>query len=223
MLIDSKTVVLPGNLRERTSDEIKNEPMLFNCDHGGAHWLGGKITREFLQILPDEWQHVPIVVDSRVHMLFPGWYPCIPGWHHDDVPRTRSDGQPNYGPDQCRSEHIMALVNGDICPTLFALGSSDFIEPALGDVVYEHFHRQVEGALVDKALRLEPVPSNCLVWFNDRTWHRGSKAVANGWRFFIRASRYFSPDGSPIQRGNRRTNEVRNQVQVYLDQINAGW
>lgn len=223
MLIESKMEVLPGSLSERTTEEIKNEPMLFNCDHGGASWLGGRITREFLGMLPDEWHHVPIVVDSRVHMLMPGWYPCIPGWHHDDVPRTRSDGQPNYGPGQCRSQHIMALVNGNICPTLFALGSVDFIEPARGEVVYEHFHRQVEGAIFGGALDLESAPTNCLIGFDDRTWHRGTNAVANGWRLFIRASRYFSPEGNPIARENRRTNEVRNQVQVYMDSVNAGW
>jgi len=27
------------------------------------------------------------VVDSKIHMLMPGQYPCIPNWHYDMVPR----------------------------------------------------------------------------------------------------------------------------------------
>lgn len=47
--------------------------------------------------------------------------------------------------------------------------------------------------------------------------------VKNGWRFFIRFSRYFDCDGNVIARRNPRTNELRRQVQVYLDNVNAGW
>lgn len=223
MLIDSRWETLPGRMQERDVLEVKNEPMLFNCDPQGAYSNGGPLTREFLLMLPDEWRDVPIVVDSRVHMLMPGWYPCIPGWHHDDVPRTRSDGQPNYGPGEFRSEHIMALVGGDICPTAFALGEADFIEPALGDVIYAKWHHDVQGKLWGGELVQELVPSNRLIAFDDRTWHRGSAAVYSGWRFFIRASRYYAPDGTPVPRGNPRTNEVRRQVQVYLDNVNSGW
>lgn len=223
LTVDSCWELLPGTMHERDVLEVKNEPMLFNCDLQGAFSNGGPLTHEFIFRLPDEWRDVPIVIDSRVHMLMPRWYPCVPGWHHDDVPRTRSDGQPNYGPGQFRSEHIMALVNGGACPTVFALGSAEFIEPDLGQVVYEHFHRQVEGLIRDARLREESAPSNRLIRFDDRTWHRGSAAVANGWRFFIRASRYYSPDGTPVPRGNPRTNEVRRQVQVYMDNVNLGW
>ena len=55
------------------------------------------------------------------------------------------------------------------------------------------------------------------------TWHRGTPAVANGWRFFIRASRYYNASGEPIARRNPRTNELRRQVQVYMSAENAGW
>jgi hypothetical protein len=210
-------------MQDRDVPEIKNEPMLFNCDFQGAAGQGGPLTLEFLSLLPAGWQEVPIVVDSRVHMLMPGWYPCIPGWHHDDVPRTRSDGQPNYGPGQFRSEHITALVNGDVCPTLFALGRSRFLEPPIGSVVYEQWHHEVQRRIWEGVLDQHPAPSNRLIWFDDRTWHRGQSAISNGWRFFIRASRYYGPDGNPVPRGNPRTNEVRRQVQVYLENVNAGW
>lgn len=230
MIIDSKFSVLDPKLDDDFSDEmLKNEPMLFNCDLNAALRIGGPLTHEVLEVLPRGWRDVPLVIDSRVHMLMPGWYPCIPGWHHDDVPRTRSDGQPNYEEGQNRSQHIFCLFNGDICPTAMAEGAADFKMPELGKVIYSEWHRDVEAMIIDdfrgssQRLVRSTAPSGRLIQMDDRTWHTGSRAVKNGWRFFIRISRYFDPDGKPIQRGNARTNELRRQVQVYMDNPNAGW
>lgn len=30
------------------------------------------------------------VIDIKVHMLMPGQYPCVPGWHCDFIPRDES-------------------------------------------------------------------------------------------------------------------------------------
>jgi hypothetical protein len=116
----------------------------------------------------------------------------------------------------------MLLINGEICPTRFAVGAADFIEPALNRTIYADWHHDVEREL-GRSLEEIEAPSRRLLMFDDRTWHRGAKAVAGGWRFFIRASRYYAPDGSVIARGNPRTNEIRRQVQVYLEDPNAGW
>jgi hypothetical protein len=221
MNINSRYRVLPGVLQERDANEIKNEPMLFNCDARSAAALGGALTNDFLSMLPGAWKTSDIVVDSRSHMLMPGWYPCIPGWHHDDVPRSRADGQPNYE-DELRAEHILALVGGSICPTEFALGTADFVVPELGRTIYADWDVDVDRFLREGQLLNVKAPTNRLVQFDDRTWHRGTAAVAGGWRWFIRASRYFR-DGIPVSRPNVRTNEVRNQVQVYMPTINAGW
>jgi len=223
MRINSQMETVGETLEDRTQNKIKSEPMLFNCNHDSAYRLGSEITREFLSKLPEAWKDGPMVVDSRAHMLMPGWYPCIPGWHHDDVPRTRSDGQPNYGPGQDRSEHIVALVGGDICPTEFATGTADFEEPGLGETIYSVWHRQVDLLVKNGVLKSVSAPSNRLVWFSDRTWHQGTAAVGNGWRFFIRASIYKSPTGQRIDRRNERTNETRKQVQVYLSNPFQGW
>lgn len=224
MKIDSQMHILDEEFSNSFSEaDIKNEPMLFNCDFEHAGRLGGRITQEFLNILPVSWKQGPLVIDTRVHMLMPGWFPCIPGWHHDDVPRTRADLQPNYGPGQFRSNHILMLVNGDICPTEFAVGEADLIEPPLGQIIYKEWHKQVELLLLNNVLRRVSVPSGKLVMFNDRAFHQGTKAVAGGWRYFVRASRYSTPEGVRIDRGNARTNEVRRQVQVYLENPEDGW
>lgn len=210
-------------LSTRSTDEIKNEPMLFNCDLNGAGVLGGPLTSEFISLLPDDWKRAELVIDSRTHMLMPGWYPCIPGWHHDDVPRTRADGQPNYDEGQLRSEHIMALVGGEICATEFALGAVDLVVPELGKTIYEEWDRDIELLVNNGAMKRESVPTNRLIHFDDRSFHRGTPAIAGGWRWFIRASRYFDKDGTPVARPNPRTNEIRKQSQVYMPTINAGW
>lgn len=210
---------------------IKNEPMLFNCDFSHALEMGGRLTREFLGRLPVAWQQDMTVIDSRVHMLMPGWYPCIPGWHHDDVIRNREDGQPNYLQTEYRSEHIMALWNADICPTLFAPGDQRFVIPPIGKVIYEIWHDVMEKKVADNQILTYKAPDRTLIYFNDRTWHRGTAAIANGFRFFIRASRYYRlHEGHKlgditqvITRGNERTNEIRRQSQVYMSAENAGW
>lgn len=99
-------------LPDFAQEQVKNEPMLFSCDWRVAQDLGGPLTQAFLARLGESWENEGVIIDSRVHMLMPGWFPCIPGWHHDDVPRERSDGQPNYHNPSYRSEHVMALVGG---------------------------------------------------------------------------------------------------------------
>lgn len=206
-----------------TDNVVKNEPMLFNNDLRGAEKNGGVITQLFIEALPEDWKNVPLVIDSRVHMLMPDWYPCIPGWHHDDVPRVRSDGQPEYEAPTDRSEHILMLVNAHLAPTEFAIGKTQFDVPALGETIYEKWHCAVEEYIAARLLETVSVPDKTLMKFNDRSWHRGVAATGNGWRFFIRASRYWDAEGNIIARRNERTNEIRKQVQIYMSAENAGW
>jgi len=195
-------------------EDVKNEPMLFNCDIETAARLGGTLTKEFLSILPDDWKNSnDFIVDSRVHMLMPGFFPCIPGFHHDDVPREREDGQPNYINPSYRAEHVLMLV-GDCCPTEFAIGESKFPEVPTGGKYYKVWHPMVVDKIKSGELISVSAPSNRLVFFNDRTWHQGVRAKKGGWRWFIRASRNTK---------RKPTNELRRQVQVYLETPMEGW
>ena len=82
----------------RDAATIKREPMLFSCDLEHAKLLGGPLTREVLEkleeVLPAPRGGRNWVVDTRVHMLKPYFYPAIPGWHGDAVGRGEN-GQPN--------------------------------------------------------------------------------------------------------------------------------
>lgn len=202
-----------SKMREFTVEEIKNEPMLFNCTFDFAWKHGGPITREFLALLPEYWRE-DSVFDSRLHMLMPGWYPCIPGYHHDDVPRTRVDGQPNYDDPNNKSLHVMATVNSHVAPTYGIKG--DVVVPVveLGHKIYQIWHRHLTNEISNGILTEEPIPSNTLVEFDSNFFHRGSAAVQNGWRWFGRISRWTT---------RKPTNEIRRQAQVYMTDLNEGW
>lgn len=195
-----------------TQTEIKNEPMLFNCSVSFAMHEAGPITRAFLDALPPSWaeQSRDLIIDSRVHMLMPGWFACIPGWHHDDVARDAS-GQPNYDHQPYRSRHLLGLVNAEICPTVFAVGRHTL--PKVSGTVYKAWHPLVEQQIRDGVLERREARSGLIYSFGWDTMHAGQRAVARGWRWFIRVTK----------RHHNHTNEIRNQVNVYLDSPFAGW
>ena len=219
MKIDSQFRVgepLP-NFVDFTNEVVKNEPMFFNCSWHYMMEHGGPISHAFGSALfqSNEIEHLSeLVIDTRVHMLMPGWYPCIPGYHHDDVPRSRSDGQPNYVDPEYRSKHALALINGDICPTEFAVGEFELSEVPEGDIIYKRWHEEVVKQLDDGVGARVSAPSNSLVYFDDRSFHQGVPAVEGGWRWFGRAS--WNTNRVP-------TNEMRRQVQVYLENPMEGW
>lgn len=195
-----------------SQDEVKNEPMFFNCTPEFAWEKGGPITRAFLDALSKSDEEGATVFDSRVHMLMPGWLPAIPGWHHDDVPRGGADNQPDYEAPAYRSRHALALVNGKVAPTEFAIGRHQL--PKVSGTVYGKWHDLIEKQIDDGVLERVNVPSNVIVFFDWQTAHRAIPAVMSGWRWFGRAS---------YDTNRKATNEIRRQVQVYLPVPTAGW
>lgn len=215
---DSKARIGPTFQSPWNEEMIKNEPMFFNSDLEFAFGRGGPITKDFINafLLDNDIPIADCVFDSRVHMLMKGWFPCIPGFHHDDVPRSTVSGQPNYDSPAYRSSHCFGLVNGDICPTEFALGNSDFSRVPDNVITYKHWHLEVEEKIKNGELERVSAPSGKLVYFNDRTWHQGVRARDSGWRWFGRIS-------WNTARSKSITNEIRRQVQVYLEHPMEGW
>jgi hypothetical protein len=204
-----------GNFKHDWLESIvKNEPMFFNCDFKFAYENGGPITKQFLEQLPSSWKDTQWVLDSRVHMLMPNWYPCIPGWHHDDVPRSTSTGQPNYTNPEYHAEHLMGLVNAEICPTTFRTGEIEVSDPDINTGIYNVWNSEIEAGLNPDSLY--EAESGKYIQFDANAFHTGIKARKGGWRWFIRLSRN-------TDRTNKITNEIRRQVQVYLDEPMAGW
>lgn len=206
------------------NDEIKEEPMFFNCDIDFAYKHGGPITKSFIDSLPYIWKEMPIVFDSRVHMLMPGWFPSIPGWHHDDVPRPTiptgkhfiTAGQPDYDNPSYHSEHILGLVNATICPTQFIVGKCEMPAIQDGDLIYRTWHNEIESLVSKKKVEVVEAKDRTLYYFDCDTFHTGIQAIGNGWRWFGRVS-------ASTDRTKKITNEIRRQAQVYLEFPMQGW
>jgi hypothetical protein len=218
MIFQSEMYVRGAFASEYPDSAVKNEPMFFNCDLEYAYKNGHDITRHFLDGLPEDWKLDDVVLDSRVHMLMPGWYPCIPGWHHDDVPRSTPTGQPNYENPEYHSEHLCGLVNAHLAPTMFAIGEFFMSEPDINKTIYKVWNDEVEHKVwkASNDISVVSARSGEYIQFDAHTFHTGTKAVGNGWRWFIRLSRN-------TNRVKFITNEVRHQVQVYMDDPTQGW
>lgn len=197
---------------------VKNEPMFFQATIEKARAEGGPITNAFLdacsKYISTTAEGLHVFLDSRIHMLMPGWYPCIPGWHHDDVERSRSDGQPNYHDASYAPFFMMALHGDAMCPTEFATGYFEYEEPALGRVIYQDLHPQVEQDVKDGALDLEKAKYDTVYQFDDRSWHQGTACRKGGWRWFGRLT--FANPLTPA-------NEIRTNANVYLVDPFKGW
>lgn len=65
-----------------------NHPGLFHCPLEEAYKLMPELT-SVLDEAPTE-EDESYICDVKVHMLMPGQYPCIPGWHRDMIPRDEN-------------------------------------------------------------------------------------------------------------------------------------
>lgn len=210
-----------GRLPEFDQNTVKNEPMLFSASPEFAIENGGPITKAFVEAFFKERPDVnpdDVCIDSRVHMLMPGWFPCIPGWHHDDIPRSRLDKQPNYDDPEWSSKHCIALINGGIAPTQFAIGKAVCTDNGAVPI-YAEWHKQVERMIESGELERVHAPTNQLVHFDCDTFHQGVGAVGNGWRWFGR----ISYDAGYVTHNRTRHNEIRRQVNVYMENPFKGW
>lgn len=98
-------------------------------------------------------------------------------------------------------------------PMMFNCDARAAAELGGPSTIYKDWDEYLNGCGKEQGKRLQ-APTNQLIYFDAHTFHRGTSAVANGWRWFGRVS---------IDTGRKPTNEVRRQVQVYMGVVNAGW
>ena len=166
---------------------------------------GGPIAKEFIDKLPFL-AHDNVLVDVRVHSLQAGYYPAIPGYHLDWLPRTNKGADPIVStiPDY---EHVVLIVAESSLTEFVA----DATMIALPDTkAFEHANRQIKESKV----KTEHVTSGDMVLFTSRDWHRPSPALGNEWRLLIRASRI--DHKKPV-------NRIVEQSQVYIPIEEASW
>ena len=207
------------------ADSIKNiakEPMLFSAGFNYAMKHGGGMTRMILReidrIQRQEWsilqppgRHVIPIIDTRVHMLMPGMWPAIPGWHCDHVPRKGIKQQPDLPEADPMQKNYQVLITscGSLAPTIML--NQDIVVP----FNYRNVYGPIDEYLSKKEKKLslvECLPGN-LYQFTGQTLHRASMATRKGWRFFFRMSMLTTAPA----------NQIRQQVQVYVERAGQGW
>lgn len=203
-------------LENFSQDEIRNEPQLFGATVEHAALKGGPITQEFLakcQLTVEEMDQQPIL-DTRVHMLMPTWYPCIPGWHFDDL--RRPGGPPNQPvwEEDNPGRHYLCVIGPTSMPE-FAVGPTTLPQPDSNENTYEAYDKYL--TTVKQPQSLCEVMSGELIYFKAHEGlHRGTPAKTFGWRIFLRLSYGVSWNRQP-------RDEIRTQTQVYIPQISKGW
>lgn len=192
-------------MRPRSQEEIENEPILFQSSFDFAMENGGNITREFLIKLPDTEN---VLIDSRVHMLMPGWYPAIPGWHLDYVPRSLPNAQPDLAQTDHQIHYMCIIGNGISNPEFICQPIELIIDE--NKPIYSQCNEQITQIKPDT---IEIADNN--IWkFSSKDFHQAVPAKKDGWRFFIRAS---------YNTGKIPVNKIRKQCQVYLPHGFKAW
>lgn len=202
-----------ATLEMTVGQDLRHLPQFFRADQDMAWRLGGSVVQQILSTVgfSRRWRHVSI--DSRVHMLMKGMYPCIPGWHCDDFYRG-DDGQPDLinVMERAPAEHV-CIILGDCSRTVFQAGAWEWRIPSYSTSLYAAAHKAIE-AEAGVVFKVQQVNPGELWWFSPITWHRGSPATKNGWRYFLRVtgSDHWEPK-----------NELRTQTQVYMTDPFQGW
>lgn len=193
--------------------EIENETMLFSAGLDFAQENGGELTRKVIDILKKDLPKLDDnhwwIIDTRSHMLMPGMYPAIGGWHCDAVYRGEYDSQPDLSKIDESPHFVVTLSSREDGVSNTEFISSELTLDIDTERVWADLSQQInEGNLGDRAL----IPDGVLCKFTSKTIHRPTAAKKRGWRWFFRCSCNYAPPH----------NKIRHQVQVYTE-INAGW
>ncbi|ANA86572.1 hypothetical protein PBI_CLUBL_74 [Gordonia phage ClubL] len=198
-----------------SDDQIEGTPNLRRAGLSDAILFGGPAVRDLLERSPIVGDREYVFVDTKVTMLMPGWYPAIPGWHTDGVPRGEKGDPSDYGnpslPKQLtqRSPRFHTIVAGVPCLTEFLLGYYELeIEHDEDSKMYGEMTN-----LVSKMAYHGRVPQP-QVWSSWDWWqiHRATESRHRGWRLLIRIT-----ESDLVRPSTRDFIRTQNQVYVPLD------
>lgn len=217
-LVYGKSIEQPSN------DDIKSTFGLWAASLDDAVKYGGEITREAIKCFDLKFDRKYIIVDTKIHMLIPGFSPAILGWHTDGAPRDKNKSPIGLGPPNLsdqedeRFNHYHLMVTGQGCLTKFI---NTPIELELPDQpsydVYKEISKSVEKKVKENSEIVSVVPSCTAVEFDWWDIHSGVIATKKEWRFFIRVTEtdYLEPE-----KDLRKI--IRMQHQVYCPE-NFAW
>jgi hypothetical protein len=204
-----------------SGQELLEETSLFSCSPEAVKQLAGPKVRMALNKIETNYDQIidrgrrnglSPVIDVRVHRLFPGMFPGIPGWHCDFVPRGAYSGQPNFGLVHPHAFLIALLLSDQ--PQ--GVSNTEFVNHPIRPQLWDQEH--VYKNLHDEVVRVNPhlclAHDNHFVWFNQKSIHRAKAAHRRGVRLFMR----YSMIEKPVI-----VNKITHQQQVYLLSEATGW
>jgi hypothetical protein len=196
-----------------TNVNVRDLTQFYRSSGEFAFAHGGKFFRDLLPMLDLSGGRF-ISIDSRVHMLMPGWYPCIPGWHCDDF--YRPEGQPALD-SLLPIKHYCVVLGAHVSTTEFLWQPVELPTPveiydACGSnhPLYGHYNEMIE----ERQFKTRRLSSGEVLRFSGLDFHRGLPAESSGWRAFIRVT---------VSNHREPKNEIRHQTQVYLTEPFKGW
>lgn len=210
-----------------SQDAVESSPSLRRASIENALLFGGPLVRAALQTCPLRGNTPHVLVDTKVTFLMPGWFPAIPGWHTDGVPRgMRKDPAGTGEPDLIEQERLSML---GIIPSFHtvAFGASSLprflAEPLDLDLahgqdreLYAEMSRLVEETVLPDSGPDALVPYEEGQWLTWDWWniHSATPASERGWRLLLRVTESSVPPSD--------TGFVRPQNQVYVP-TRIGW
>jgi hypothetical protein len=202
-----------GPLRGVPEEEVRTFPQVYRGSLDFVDSLGHtgltEIAQKAMRALTQRWTHISI--DTRLSMLVPGMYPCIPGWHVDDF--WRPDGKNTDLFTVPEAEHLVVNL-GDCSNTIFLDQPITIEIPTIEELAGKSVHAVIHEAVEKVRPNTRTANPGSMYRMYPTTIHRGEAARVRGWRYFFRLT------GS-----NHRVpkNEIRTQSQVYVDNVARGW
>lgn len=212
--------------------EIKREVGLFRASLDDASKYGGNYTRQVIEFYDRNVKSCRNfqTVDVKVHMLMPGMYPAIPGWHTDHAPRMDNGSPSGKGTPNLELQEELTKEGKSTKFHLFcspATSLTEFlVDPLLIDIpsqigtkLYKYLTDQLNPICedIDNPISLASIKKNHLLEFDWWNIHRGIAATRHEWRLLIRIA-----DSDFVPPFVNKDDFIRTQQQVYVPE-SYGW
>lgn len=183
-----------------TIEEIAQEVGMYSASPAFVRDHGGRLTNEILDQVPQDWfeeaKELGLYpnIDVRVHRLYTGDFPAVPGWHCDGEFRKDYQSQPELSKIPTH-RHIVGTLSTSTTGVSLTEFVTDSIEVDINEDsdaeqgVWEQVHNYIEDA---KPTTAQAEDGN-LYDFSSYTLHRATPAKERGWRLFLRASMWHKP------------------------------
>lgn len=207
-----------------TVAELAEEVGMYSASPEFVRTHGGPLTLQMLDAVPqafyDECDELELFpnIDVRVHRLYPGDFPAVPGWHSDGEYRADYHAQPDLTKFR-EHKHLVGTISTDpagvsMTEVVTSKFQAEVVDPTADNTLWYQVHAALEK---DKNVDKVSLPDGQLTSMGAFTLHRATPARIRGWRLFLRLSMwhkpYLSDEGGTLAR----------QEYVYRVSESKGW